>query len=117
MAPTGGFTDGAQEALRTAQEIVQQKRHSQLDVEHILLALLRPRDGTVAEIVAKLGADAQVQPPFAIPFRRSEKVLTVGWAILRPSPAFAAVRISCVPADRQWARTSAAPCGTRSAQR
>jgi Dolichyl-phosphate-mannose-protein mannosyltransferase len=36
-----------------------------------------------------VGGDAQVQPPFAIPFRRGDHVLTVGWAILRPSPAFA----------------------------
>jgi hypothetical protein len=33
--------------------------------------------------------DAQVQPPFTLPFRRGDHVLTVGWAILRPQPAFA----------------------------
>jgi hypothetical protein len=36
-----------------------------------------------------LAGDAQVQPPFTLPFRRGEGVLTVGWAILRPKPAFA----------------------------
>ncbi|MGI8588960.1 MAG: ATP-dependent Clp protease ATP-binding subunit [Chloroflexia bacterium] len=55
-----GFTDRAQEALRTAQEIVQQKRHSQLDVEHILLALLKPRDGLISKIVEKLKGDPRV---------------------------------------------------------
>src|SRR5262249_42597343 len=55
--PSNGFTDRAQEALRTAQEIVQQKRHSQLDVEHILLALLKPRDGLVSRIIEKLNGD------------------------------------------------------------
>jgi heme A synthase len=39
-----------------------------------------------------LAGDAQVQPPFTLPFRRGEGVLTVGWAILRPKPAFAMIR-------------------------
>src|ERR1041385_4968865 len=53
MAMNNGFTERAQEALRLAHEIVQQKRHSQLDVEHILLALLKPRDGVVYKIIEK----------------------------------------------------------------
>jgi hypothetical protein len=36
-----------------------------------------------------IAGDAQVQPPFTLPFRRGEHILTVGWAILRPQPAFA----------------------------
>jgi hypothetical protein len=36
-----------------------------------------------------IAGDAQVQPPFALPFRRGDHVLTVGWAILRPQPHFA----------------------------
>jgi len=36
-----------------------------------------------------IAGDAQVQPPFTLPFRRGGHVLTVGWAILRPLPAFA----------------------------
>ena len=36
-----------------------------------------------------IAGDAQVQPPFTLPFRRGDGVLTVGWAILRPQPAFA----------------------------
>jgi 4-amino-4-deoxy-L-arabinose transferase-like glycosyltransferase len=36
-----------------------------------------------------VAGDAQVQPPFALSFRRGDGVLTVGWAILRPQPAFA----------------------------
>ncbi len=35
-----------------------------------------------------VGGDAQVQPPFAVPFRHGDMVLIVGWAILRPSPTF-----------------------------
>jgi hypothetical protein len=36
-----------------------------------------------------LAGDAQVQPPFTLPFRRGEGGITVGWAILRPQPTFA----------------------------
>ena len=36
-----------------------------------------------------LAGDAQVQPPFRLQFRRGGRELTVGWAILRPQPAFA----------------------------
>jgi hypothetical protein len=37
----------------------------------------------------RIAGDAQVQPPFTLPFRRGGGTLTVGWAILRPQPAFA----------------------------
>jgi len=36
-----------------------------------------------------IAGDAQIQPPFTLPFRRGDRVLSVGWAILRPQPAFA----------------------------
>ena len=36
-----------------------------------------------------VAGDAQVQPPFTLPFRRGDGAVTVGWAILRPQPAFA----------------------------
>jgi hypothetical protein len=36
-----------------------------------------------------VAGDAQVQPPFELPYRRGDHMLTVGWAILRPQPAFA----------------------------
>jgi hypothetical protein len=36
-----------------------------------------------------IGADALVQPPFTLPFRRGDMTLHVGWAIVPPSPAFA----------------------------
>jgi hypothetical protein len=38
-----------------------------------------------------IAGDAQTQPPFTLPFRRGDAVLTVGWAILRPEPAFASL--------------------------
>jgi 4-amino-4-deoxy-L-arabinose transferase-like glycosyltransferase len=39
-----------------------------------------------------IAADAQVQPPLKLPYRRGDHILNVGWAILRPQPAFARVR-------------------------
>jgi 4-amino-4-deoxy-L-arabinose transferase-like glycosyltransferase len=47
-------------------------------------------DPTVMPVpLRRVAADAQVQPPFTLPFRRGDGTLTVGWAILRPQPAFA----------------------------
>ena len=39
------FTEQAQEALASSQELVRQYRHSQWDVEHILLAMLLQEQG------------------------------------------------------------------------
>jgi ATP-dependent Clp protease ATP-binding subunit ClpC len=40
------FTEQAQEALQTSQQMAMQFKHSQWDVEHILLALLVQQRGT-----------------------------------------------------------------------
>ncbi len=52
-----------------ALEILQQYKHSQVDTEHLFLALVQQRDGTVAQIVDKLGASADVIA------RKLEKIL------------------------------------------
>ncbi len=51
------LTEQAQEALQMAQELMQQFQHSQMDVEHVFLALLRQEDGVVRTILEKLGVD------------------------------------------------------------
>jgi len=51
------FTEQAQEALALSQQLVHEYKHSQWDVEHILLALLRLEKGLAGEILRKLGAD------------------------------------------------------------
>ena len=38
-----------------------------------------------------IAGDAAVQPPFTLPYRRGAGEVTVGWAILLPRPAFAAL--------------------------
>jgi ATP-dependent Clp protease ATP-binding subunit ClpC len=50
------LTEQAQEALQTAQELMQQFQHNQLDVEHVFLALLRQEEGVVRAVLEKLGA-------------------------------------------------------------
>jgi ATP-dependent Clp protease ATP-binding subunit ClpC len=54
------FTEQAQEALALSQEIVREFRHSQWDVEHVLLALLRQEKGLVGEILNELRINADI---------------------------------------------------------
>src|SRR5919205_3191653 len=51
------FTDKAQEAFQEAQEIMHEQHHTQLDVEHIFLAMLRQRDGLTNRALARLSVD------------------------------------------------------------
>jgi ATP-dependent Clp protease ATP-binding subunit ClpC len=51
------FTEKAQDAFHIAQEIMQEHQHSQLDVEHVFLALLRQREGITARALARLNID------------------------------------------------------------
>jgi len=55
-------------------------------------------DPTVMPLaLRRVAGEAQIQPPFTLPFRRGDHVLTVGWAILRPQPAFAGRRGATPP--------------------
>jgi len=51
------FTEQAQEALAVSQELVREYKHSQWDLEHALLALLRQEHGLVSDILKELGVD------------------------------------------------------------
>jgi ATP-dependent Clp protease ATP-binding subunit ClpB len=51
------LTEKAQEAVLAAQDLAQNMNHNQLDVEHLLYALLDQQDGVVPQILQKLGAD------------------------------------------------------------
>lgn len=53
------FTEKAQEALQQAQKIMFSKQHTQLDVEHVFLALLQQRQSVPAQIITRLGGDVQ----------------------------------------------------------
>jgi len=54
------FTEQAQEALQASQQLAMQFKHSQWDVEHILLALLVQRQGLVGEILKEINVDADM---------------------------------------------------------
>ncbi|MEN9933889.1 MAG: hypothetical protein RLZZ387_468 [Chloroflexota bacterium] len=54
------FTDKAQEAFQEAQEIMHEQHHTQLDVEHIFLAMLRQREGLAIRSIERLGVDAEM---------------------------------------------------------
>lgn len=51
------FTEKAQEAIVRAQELTQNNNQSQVEVEHLLLALLEQQDGVVPLLVSKMGVD------------------------------------------------------------
>ena len=50
------FTNQARQVLQNSQELVRRHRHSQWDVEHILLALLEMEDSVPVRILSELGA-------------------------------------------------------------
>ena len=52
------FTEQAQEVLRESHELVRNYRHSQWDVEHVLMALLSLKDGLPTHILLELGINA-----------------------------------------------------------
>jgi ATP-dependent Clp protease ATP-binding subunit ClpC len=54
------FTEKAQEAFHEAQTIMGSMHHTQLDVEHIFLALLRQKDGLAVKALQKLSVDSDV---------------------------------------------------------
>lgn len=54
------FTLKAQEALQNAKNITEMKNHQQIDVEHLLLALLLQKEGIVVPILQKLGAKPEL---------------------------------------------------------
>jgi ATP-dependent Clp protease ATP-binding subunit ClpB len=67
------FTIKAQDVLSAASAIAQKEDHSQLEVEHLLLALLQQQDGIVPPVIERIGGDV------------SRLVADVG-ALLKQSP-------------------------------
>ena len=51
------FTLKAQEALQEAKAVAERKNHQQIDVEHLLFALIGQKEGIVIPILQKLGAN------------------------------------------------------------
>src|SRR5574341_827303 len=53
------FTERAQDAAQRALEILQRYGHTQIDTEHIMLALIEQPEGVVPQILETLGADIE----------------------------------------------------------
>ena len=51
------FTEKAREALSDADKLARQYNHSQVDVEHLLAALLAQQGGVVQQVIAKVGGN------------------------------------------------------------
>jgi len=51
------FTEKVQEALRAAQSLAIRRSHQQVDVEHLMVALLEQADGLAPAILSKAGLD------------------------------------------------------------
>src|SRR5437588_9470651 len=51
------FTEKAREAISEAAQLARQHNHSQVDVEHLLAALLAQKDGVVQQVIAKVGGN------------------------------------------------------------
>jgi ATP-dependent Clp protease ATP-binding subunit ClpB len=56
------FTEKAQEAVLTAQQLAERLSHAQVEPEHLLLALVEQPEGIVPEVLRKMGAEPK---PFA----------------------------------------------------
>lgn len=50
------FTTKAQEAVIAAQRLAEQENHAEMDVPHLLAALLQQSDGVVPQLISKIGA-------------------------------------------------------------
>ncbi len=79
------FTEKAQEAIFAAQKIAEDNNHSQVEVEHLLLALLNQQEGVVPQIIRKLGADPHVlQQRMESEIARMPKVYGAGQLYISP---------------------------------
>jgi len=60
MIPFERFTERAQDVIQRSQEVLSRYRHSQLDVEHLLLALIEQPGGVITQVLEKLGVDIEM---------------------------------------------------------
>lgn len=73
------FTERAQNAAASAYELVQQYGHTQVDTEHLFLALLQQDDGAIPQILENLKIDtAAMQKRLDEELRNSPKVSVYG---------------------------------------
>ena len=52
------FTEQAREALAASQQLAQEYRHAQWDLEHLLLAMLQQKDSVPLQVLKEMNVDA-----------------------------------------------------------
>ena len=76
------FTERAQDAAARAYEIVQRYGHTQVDTEHLFLALLEQKDGAIPQILDHLSVDtAALEARLEEHLRSSPKVAVYGGGV------------------------------------
>ena len=88
------FTEQAQEVLASASQIAYGLKNSQVDVEHVLLAMLNQRGGAVSELLRNLGVDiaavkSRVESVVAAFPKVSHQTGSHGAIQLYPTPRYA----------------------------
>jgi ATP-dependent Clp protease ATP-binding subunit ClpB len=85
MARFDKLTLKAQEAVQAAQELAGKRHHQQVEVEHLLHALVGQADGVVAPLLKKLGADpGRIRSELEEPLSRLPQVEGLVQAYLSP---------------------------------
>ena len=76
------FTERAQDAAARAYEIVQRYSHTQVDTEHMFLALLEQKDGVVPQLLEHLTVDvSRMDARVDEELRNSPKVSVYGGGV------------------------------------
>ena len=76
------FTERAQDAAARAYEIVQRYRHTQVDTEHLFLALLEQNEGAVPQLLDELKVEtANMRDRLDAELRSSPKVAVYGGGV------------------------------------
>src|SRR5690554_3028597 len=66
MSMFGRFTERAQKAIYFAQEEAKQLLHNYVGTEHLLLGLIREKDGIAANVLINIGADLDTIRNFVV---------------------------------------------------
>jgi ATP-dependent Clp protease ATP-binding subunit ClpC len=76
------FTERAQDAAARAYELTQEYKHSQVDTEHLFLALMKQDDGAVPQLLDQLKVDgAAIRQRLEEELRNSPKVSVYGGGV------------------------------------
>ncbi len=95
------LTEQAHEAMAASQELVMRYRHSQWDVEHILLALLDQKDSLAGEVLKELGADSRlVREQVELVLEKTPKVAQQGPQIFATPRIPSLMNSAAAEADR-----------------